>query len=87
MRRSLRKLLDFEFERIVFAQLVAFGAAAGMGAIYHCAMPLIAAALIYEHRSAGALDVTAINRAFFPSNAFVSAIFLLAVTIDVVSHH
>ena len=50
-------------------------------------MPFIAAALVYEHRAAGTLEIGAINRAFFQSNAFVSAIFLLAVTVDVVSHH
>ena len=41
-----------------------------------------AAALIYEHRSARSLDVTGINRAFFQSNAFVSAVFLIAVCLD-----
>ena len=69
----------------MFFALVAFGVAAGLGAIYYCAMPLIAAALVFEHRSAVTLDVRAINRAFFQSNAFVSAIFLIAVTADVVS--
>ena len=38
-------------------------------------MPLIAAALFYEHRSAARLDLAGINRAFFQSNAFVSAVF------------
>ena len=65
--------------------LIAFGVVASLGAIYYCAMPLIAAALVYEHRSAARLDLTAINRAFFQSNAFVSAVFLLAVTGDIVS--
>ena len=46
-----------------------------LGVIYYCAMPLIAAALVYEHRSAASLDLAAINRAFFQSNAFVSAVF------------
>ncbi len=46
-------------------------------------MPLIAAALVYEHRSAAVLDLAAINRAFFQSNAFVSAVFLVAVAVDV----
>ena len=45
-------------------------------------MPLIAAALVYEHRAARRLDLAAINRAFFQSNAFVSAIFIAAVAID-----
>lgn len=64
--------------------LLGFGVAAGLGAIYYCAMPLIAGALYYEHRSAAQLDLAAINRAFFQSNAFVSAVFLGAVTADVI---
>ena len=62
--------------------LIAFGLSARLGVAYFCAMPLIAAALFFEHRSAAQLDLTAINRAFFQSNAFVSAIFLLAITAD-----
>ena len=49
-----------------------------VGAIYSAAMPLVAGALLYEHRSAARLDLAGINRAFFQSNAFVSAVFLLA---------
>ena len=67
----------------MFIALLAFGATANLGVIYYCAMPLIAAALVYEHRSSGTLDVAAVNRAFFQSNAFVSALFLFAVAIDV----
>jgi len=44
-------------------------------------MLLVAAALIYEHKIEK-LDLTGINRAFFQSNAFVSAVFLLAVCVD-----
>ena len=66
----------------MFAALLAFGFVAGLGAVYYLAMPLIAAALVYEHRSTGELDVAAINRAFFQSNAFVSAVFLVAVCAD-----
>jgi len=36
----------------------------------------VAGALIYEHRSAARLDLAGLNRAFFQSNAFVSAVFL-----------
>ncbi|HSH39812.1 MAG TPA: UbiA-like polyprenyltransferase [Chthoniobacterales bacterium] len=81
VRKSLRLAQWLHFG--VFVVLLAFGAVAGLGLIYYCAMPLIAAALIYEHRSVGSLDVVSINRAFFQSNAFVSAIFLLAVAADV----
>ena len=67
---------------VMFAALIAFGYVASLGAIYYAAMPLIAAALFYEHRCARTLDLAGINRAFFQSNAFVSAIFLLAVAVD-----
>ena len=66
----------------MFLALVAFGLVAKLGLIYHSAMPLVAAALVYEHRSARRLDLAAINRAFFQSNAFVSAIFIVAVAAD-----
>jgi 4-hydroxybenzoate polyprenyltransferase len=56
--------------------LIGFGFAASLGAAYFYGMPLVAAALVYEHRSAARLDLAAINRAFFQSNAFVSADFL-----------
>ena len=62
--------------------LAGFGLASSSGAIYYSAMPVILVTLIYEHRSAQHADVTAINRAFFQSNAFVSAIFLVAVCLD-----
>lgn len=67
---------------MMFVALIAFGYVAKLGAIYFAAMPLIAAALFYEHRCARKLDLAGINRAFFQSNAFVSAIFLLAVAAD-----
>jgi 4-hydroxybenzoate polyprenyltransferase len=67
---------------LMFLALVAFGFVAKLGAIYYAAMPLIAAALFYEHRSASKLDLAGINRAFFQSNAFVGAIFIAAVAVD-----
>ena len=67
---------------LMFVALMAFGYVAKLGAIYYAAMPLIGLALLYEHRCARTLDVAGINRAFFQSNAFVSAIFLLAVAVD-----
>lgn len=66
---------------VAFAALIAFGLVARLGVIYYCAMPLIAAALYFEHRSEK-LDLVSLNRAFFHSNAFVSTLFLLAVCID-----
>ncbi len=78
--RSLRLAQWLHLGMFVF--LVAFGLTAGLGLIYYCAMPFIAGALIYEHRSAGKLDLAGINRAFFQSNAFVSALFVAAVAAD-----
>jgi 4-hydroxybenzoate polyprenyltransferase len=66
----------------MFVTLVAFGWLAKLGVVYHVALLLVAAALMFEHRSARRLDVAAINRAFFQSNAFVSAVFLAAVCLD-----
>jgi 4-hydroxybenzoate polyprenyltransferase len=67
---------------LLLAALIGFGFVAKLGPIYFWAMLLVAAALIYEHRSARSLDVAGINRAFFQSNAFVSAVFLVAVCLD-----
>jgi 4-hydroxybenzoate polyprenyltransferase len=67
---------------LMFGALIAFGLTAKLGVIYYSVMPFIACALIYEHRSARKLDLAAINRAFFQSNAFVSAVFVAAVAAD-----
>ena len=67
---------------LMFVALVAFGLVARLGPIYYAAMPFVAGALIYEHRSARQLDLAGINRAFFQSNAFVSAVFVAAVAAD-----
>lgn len=67
---------------LMFLALIAFGFSAKLGSAYYAAMPLVAAALFYEHRSASKPDLAGINRAFFHSNAFVGAIFLAAVAID-----
>jgi 4-hydroxybenzoate polyprenyltransferase len=80
VRRSLH--LAQLLHAIVLAALLAFGWLAELGLIYYAAMALVAAALLFEHQSARRLDVAAINRAFFQSNAFVSAVFLVAVCAD-----
>ena len=67
---------------LMFLALIAFGLTANLGLVYYLAMPFIAAALFYEHRSARRLDLAAINRAFFQSNAFVSVLFVAAVAAD-----
>ena len=77
--RSLR--LAQLLHLLTFAALIAFGLVARLGAVYYCAMLIVAAALFYEHKTEK-LDLVGINRAFFQSNAFVSAVFLLAVCVD-----
>jgi 4-hydroxybenzoate polyprenyltransferase len=66
---------------LAFATLILFGLVARLGALYYWSMPLIAAALFYEHKTEKR-DLVGINRAFFKSNAFVSAVFLAAVCVD-----
>lgn len=66
----------------MLASLLAFGFSAGLGLLYFSAMPFIAGALWFEHRSAAQLNLAAINRAFFQTNAFVSALFLVAIAAD-----
>jgi 4-hydroxybenzoate polyprenyltransferase len=78
--RSLR--LAQWLHLLMFLALIAFGFVAKLGTVYYAAMPLVAAALFYEHRCASKLDLAGINRAFFQSNAFVGAIFLAAVVVD-----
>jgi 4-hydroxybenzoate polyprenyltransferase len=80
--RSLRLAQFLHF--VMFVALLAFGFAASLGAIYFGAMALVAGALVFEHRSAARLDLAGINRAFFQSNAFVSAVFLFSVWASVV---
>ena len=65
----------------MLAALIAFGVTAQLGLFYYSGMPLVAAALFYEHKTEK-LDLAGINRAFFQSNAFVSAVFLIAVCLD-----
>lgn len=78
--RSLR--LAQLLHLIMLVALIFFGIIARLGAVYFAGSLPIAGALLYEHRRAQRLDLAAINRAFFQSNAFVSAIFLLAVCAD-----
>ncbi len=80
IKRSLR--LAQLLHLLLLAALIGFGFAGKLGPVYFWAMPLVAVALLFEHRTARSLDVLAINRAFFQSNAFVSAVFLVAVCLD-----
>jgi 4-hydroxybenzoate polyprenyltransferase len=77
--RSLR--LAQLLHLLTFVALIAFGVVAQLGPVYYWSMPLIAAALFFEHRTEK-LDLAGVNRAFFQSNAFVSAVFLIAVCAD-----
>jgi 4-hydroxybenzoate polyprenyltransferase len=77
--RSLR--LAQLLHLLTFAALIGFGLAARLGALYYWSMPLIVAALFYEHKTEKR-GLAGINRAFFQSNAFVSAVFLAAVCVD-----
>jgi len=77
--RSLR--LAQLLHLLTFVVFIAFGVVAQLGPVYYWSMPLIAAALVYEHKT-GKLDIAGVNRAFFQSNAFVSAVFLIAVCLD-----
>jgi 4-hydroxybenzoate polyprenyltransferase len=79
--RSLRVAQTLHFAML--ATLVAFGISADLHAIYFASLAFVLVAIIYEHRAAKRLDVDAINRAFFSSNAFVSAIILIATCADV----
>jgi 4-hydroxybenzoate polyprenyltransferase len=77
--RSLR--LAQVLHLLTLSALIAFGLVAKLGVFYYLAMLLVAAALFYEHKTEK-LDLAGINRAFFQSNAFVSAVFLVAVCVD-----
>src|SRR5438876_3372762 len=66
---------------LTLAALVGFGLVAKLGPLYYWSLPLVAAALVYEHKIEK-LDLAGINRAFFQTNAFVSAVFLVAVCAD-----
>ena len=77
--RSLR--LAQLLHLLTFAALIIFGIVAKLGPLYYWSLPLVAAALVYEHKTQK-LDFAGVNRAFFQSNAFVSAVFLVAVCAD-----
>jgi 4-hydroxybenzoate polyprenyltransferase len=71
--------------RMMLAALAWFGWCADLGAIYFASLAVILGAIAYEHRSAAKLDLAAINRAFFTSNAFVGIVFVAAVAADTFS--
>jgi 4-hydroxybenzoate polyprenyltransferase len=66
----------------MFVLLIVFSVFARLGPAFFASLVLIGAALVYEHASAAKLDVAAINRAFFASNAFVGLVFVVAIAAD-----
>ncbi len=71
-----------------FVLLAAFGWSAGLGYPYGIGLCAIGAALIFEHLvlrnvTLAGPDLSKINTAFFQSNAFVSAVFLASVGLDI----
>ena len=72
---------------LMLAALIGFGWLAALGRVYFGSLAFVAAALIFEQRSARSMDVRGINRAFFQSNAFVSVVFVAAVFLDVALRH
>jgi len=69
----------------MWALLIAFGQAAHLGRAYEIGLGLILPALLYEHYTARKMDLGAINRAFFYSNAFVGLVFVGATLAAVLS--
>ena len=67
---------------LMLAVLGAFGWTARLGPAFFASTGMIAVALLFEHWSAAKRDITAINRAFFSSNAFVGVVFVLGVLAD-----
>lgn len=80
VERSLRWAQALHW--VMLAVLAGFGWSARLGVPFYASLVLVAGALVYEHRSAARLDVAAINRAFFASNAFVGVVFLLGIFAD-----
>ncbi|MEO6788643.1 MAG: UbiA-like polyprenyltransferase [Chthoniobacteraceae bacterium] len=68
---------------LMLGALAGFGWLAALGRVYFGSLALVAGALVFEQRSTRSLDSGGINRAFFQSNAFVSAVFVAAVFLDV----
>jgi 4-hydroxybenzoate polyprenyltransferase len=68
---------------LMFASLVLFFIAAHLGWLGLIGVIATAALLIYQHSIVRATDLSRLNAAFFTTNAFVSVILFVAITIDV----
>jgi 4-hydroxybenzoate polyprenyltransferase len=66
---------------VLLLSLVGFGIVSGLGPLYYAALVLVIGALIYEHQVAAKAGIARINEAFFQANAFVSVVFVAAITL------
>jgi 4-hydroxybenzoate polyprenyltransferase len=84
VRLGARKSLALAqwFHLAMWLLLAGFGFTAGLGILYYGGLALVFGALVYEHLTARGMDVAAINKAFFQSNAFVGLVFVATVFAD-----
>jgi 4-hydroxybenzoate polyprenyltransferase len=80
VEKSLKLARRLHGGTVVF--LTVFGFASKLGFAYFAAVWLMFAVLIYEHRVTSALDVQAINKAFFECNAAVGLLFVGGIVLD-----
>jgi 4-hydroxybenzoate polyprenyltransferase len=81
VRRSLTVARTLHW--VMLAVLAWFGFAAALGNLFFGSLVLVAGAVLYEHHAAAMRGLSAINQAFFWSNAFVGAVFVAAVAADI----
>jgi len=62
--------------------LVAFGIAAGLGAVYYLGVLVVAWLLYYEQSLVREDDLSKLNMAFFTMNGVISTIFFIFVLLD-----
>lgn len=67
---------------LTWLALASFGAVAQLGPVYWGGLVVILGLLVYEHCVARSLDVSAINAAFFNSNAAIGVVFVAATFVD-----
>lgn len=80
VEKSLR--LAVVFHVVMWLLLGVFGWMTGMHWPFWVGLVLTAGALIYEHRIAATRDLNRINDAFFNANAFVGAVFVASIVVD-----
>ncbi len=82
---GISRALNFaRFLHVAFlGLLIAFGALAGLGALYYGAVALIGGFIIYEHALVKPNDLRRVNAAFFTMNGAISVFFLVAIAISV----